>query len=113
MSELRALTEAMRAIDRRISGVEDCLIILVRDSQQQAHWRHDQKNRAQSEDFLKKEQEIAIKQVQEACGAISHRLSEVVERLDNQSATRIDDVRRLNRRVGELEELAGKEVTKA
>lgn len=113
MSELRALTEAMRALDRRISGVEDCLVILVRDSQQQAHWRHDQKNRAMSEDFLRQEHERAIQQVQEACGAISHKLSEVVERLDLQASIRLDDVKELRRRVRDLEEEAGKEVTKA
>ncbi len=111
MSELRDLTAALRALDNRITGVEDCLLVLTRDSQQQAEWRHEQKNRAMTSDMSQNEQERAMLQVQEACGAISHKLAEVVERLDNQVSTRQSDVKGLSSRVRELESKAGLEVT--
>lgn len=113
MSELRDLTDALRALDNRLRGVEDCLLVILRDSQQQSEWRHLEKTRAQIADGLRYEQELAMKQVQEACGAISHKLVEVVERLDNQAATRLEDVKELKRRVGDLEAASGEEVTKA
>lgn len=111
MSELRDIAEALRSFGNRLTSVEDCLVILVRDSQQQSEWRHDQKGRAMSEDLLQEEREKALKQVQITCGSISHRLAEVVERLDNQAATRLSDVKELRLRVRALEH--PDEVTKA
>jgi len=110
MSEFRDLTLALRTFDKRITGIEECLLVLTRDSQQQAEWRHVQKNRAMTSDYMQAEQERAMQQVQEACGAISHRLAEVVERLENQAITRREDVKRLNARIGALE--PDSEVTK-
>lgn len=111
MSELRDLTSALRAIDNRVTGVENCLIVLLRDSQQQAEWRHQQRNRAAIDEGLRGEQERAMLQVQEACGAISHKLAEVVDRLDNQAEVRLSDVKELRARVRNLE--SGEEVTKS
>lgn len=111
MSELRDLTIALRAFDKRLTGVEDCLLILLRDSQQQAEWRHLQKNRAMTEDYQKNEQERAMLQVQETCGAISHKLAEVVERLDLHAETRREDVKKLSARISQLE--PQEEITKA
>jgi hypothetical protein len=112
MSELRDLTAALRSFDKRLNSVEQCLVILVRNSQQQAEWRHDQKNRAIVEEGLRLESERAMLQVQEACGAISHKLAEVVERLDNQVSTRLSDVKGLSSRVGLIENQLQLEVTK-
>src|SRR4051812_10342492 len=100
MSELRDLTAALRALDGRVTGVENCLLVLLRDSQQQSEWRHDQRNRAMIEDGKRADNERAMLQVQEACGAVSHRLFEFAERLDNYAQTRLDDVRNLNTRLG-------------
>lgn len=112
MSELRDLTVALRAFDKRITGIEECLLVLVRDSQQQSEWRHTQKNQAMIEKGSREEQEIAMKQVQEACGAVSHKLFDFSERLDNYARTRLDDVKRLNVRLGNVEaKLEDEEVT--
>lgn len=111
MSELRDLTSALRSLDRRVSSVEECLLELVRDSRQATDWRHQQRNRVMLDDERREGQERAMIQVQEACGAISHRLAEVAERLDNQVATRQSDVKWLGSRVRELELKAGTEVT--
>lgn len=115
MSELRDLTNALRTFDKRIMKVEECLVILVRNSKQESEWRHEQKNRAQVDEGLRLQSEIAMKQVQNVCGAISDRLAEVVERLDNQAATRLSDVKELRERVRDLElkRPSNQEVTKA
>lgn len=96
MSELRDLTAALRAFDKRIVGVEECLVVLVRNSEQEADWRHEQRNLAQRHQLEGEERDRALKQVQEACGAISHKMVELVERLDNYAATRQADVRRIH-----------------
>ena len=103
MSELRDLTSALRSIDKRLASHEECLVILVRNSAQQAQWRHDQKNRAVIEDGIRLESERAMLQVQETCGAIAHKLVEVFERLENQSSTRLSDVKGLRERVSQIE----------
>lgn len=82
----------------------------MRNSQQQADWRHEQRNRAQLDDGLREERERAIAQVQKACGDIDRKIAELVERLDNQAATRLADVKELRERVRNLE--TGEEVTK-
>jgi flagellar motility protein MotE (MotC chaperone) len=110
MSELRDLTNALRAFDNRIRGIEDCMIIVLRNSVQEADWRHEQRNNAQIYVSRADEQERAIKQIQEACGAISHKLAEVKDQLDNQADTRRSDVRGLSARLQKLE--SGEEVTK-
>jgi len=114
MSELRDLTNALRSFDKRIVSVEQCLVMLVNDSKQQAEWRHRQKNQAVVDEGLRLESEKAMHQVQEACGAISHKLLELVERLDNQSSTRLSDVKELRERTRQLELrlLSDEEVTK-
>jgi hypothetical protein len=107
MSELRDLTGAFRAFDKRLTSVEELLLVIVRNSEQESEWRHEQRNRAQITDSERAETErlsaLAIKQVQEACGGISHKLAEVVERLDNQASTRLSDVKELRDRVRQLE----------
>lgn len=103
MSELRDLTAAMRAFDKRVASVEDCMVVLVRNSQQEAEWRHLQKTQAMITEGLRDEAERAMKQLQEAVGAISHKLAEFHERQDNAAATRLADVRELRERVRQLE----------
>ncbi len=107
MSELRDLTAALRAINTRVASVEECLLVLVRDSAQAAEWRHQQRNRATVDDEYREGQERAIAQVQIHCGSISGQIAEVTQRLDNQAATRLSDVRELRDRVRTLEETAG------
>jgi hypothetical protein len=114
MSELRDLTTALRAFDKRLTSIEDCLVILLRDSNQQSEWRHFQKNEAMINAGEKEEQRIAMQQLQEACGSLSHRLFEFSDRLDANAKLRQDDLRVLNQRVRELEiENNRDEVTKA
>lgn len=111
MSELRDLTRALRIFDSRLTGIENCLVVLMRDSQQQAEWRHDEKNRAMVFDGLMEERDLAVQQVQTSQGLIHDRLSELVERIDALSTTRLNDVKVLSQRVRELEENAGNEET--
>lgn len=114
MSELRDLTQALRIFDRRLTGIEECLVVLMRDSQQQAEWRHVEKNRAMMFDGLMEERDLAVKQVHDAQGTIIDQLSEIVERLEALSTTRLNDVKVLSQRVRDLEERAGnEEVTKS
>jgi hypothetical protein len=113
MSELKDVTSALRAIHNETILVQDCLLILVRDSQQQAEWRHAQKNRAMVEDLERDQREGAILQIQTWCGDFSRKLGELVERLDGQAQTRRDDVRALSGRLGQLEaRLPDEETTK-
>lgn len=109
MSELRDLTGALRAFDKRLDSIEDCLIILLRNSAQEAEWRHQQKNNAQllvsREDGFQR----AIAQLQVTTGDVSHALAGLSERLDNQSSTRLSDVKELRQRVRALE--TGDDVT--
>jgi hypothetical protein len=107
MSELRDLTAAMRALANSQTLTQECLLVLLRNSEQQSDWRHEHRGIEQRKQLEQEEQQRALKQVQEACGSISHKLAEVVERLDNQSATRLSDVRGLSSRVAELERKAG------
>jgi len=103
MSELRDLTAALRSIADRQTGIEECLLIVLRNSEQESDWRHEQRSIEQRRQLEGEERDRAMKQVQEACGSISHKLAEVVERLDNQASTRLSDVRGLSERVGKLE----------
>lgn len=88
MSELRALTKAFRSLDSRITGIEDCLVVVLRNSEEQVR---------------------AIKQVQEACGAISSRLVHLVERIESLAANQWASDKELRKRMRELE--TGDEVT--
>jgi hypothetical protein len=103
MSELRDLTTALRAISRQIISLENCMLTLVRDSQQQSEWRHEQKNRASVAIALEEERDQTMQQVQKACGALYHELSGINQRLDAHAETRLEDVRALHLRVSELE----------
>lgn len=111
MSELRDLTIVLRAFDKRLSGAEDILLVLLRDSKQQSEWRHEQRNRAMVEDGLREGQEQAMLQVQQECASINTQLGELVAQLDSYSRLRQEDVRRLNIRIGQLEN--PEEVTKS
>ena len=108
MSELRDLTAGMRAIASSQSMMQECLLVLLRNSEQQADWRHEQRNTAQKELGFREAQESGLKQVQEWMGDFSRKLGEVVERLDNYGATRQDDARR----IGKLENSAAPEEEK-
>ncbi len=103
MSELRDVTQALRAVCVRLASVEDCLVTLVRDSQQQAEWRHKQKNLAVIDEGIHREQDVALGQIQEFCAATSHKVAELVDRLDQQGKTRLDDVKALHARITALE----------
>jgi hypothetical protein len=97
----------MRSLANGQALIQDCLLVVLRNSEQQADWRHEQRGIEQRRLGDQEQQELAMKQVQDACGAISHRLAEVVERLDNQASTRRSDVRGLSARVGEIERKLG------
>ena len=111
MSELRDLTAALRATNGRLDGLEECMVVLLRNSVQESDWRHEIRGIEQRRQLEGEERDRALKQVQEACGAISHKLAELIERLDNQASVRLSDVKELRGRVNKLEEKAGEEFT--
>lgn len=111
MSELRDLTSALRAIGTRMTSIEDCLLIVLRNSEQQADWRHEQRNAAQRDELKREEQARSLKQVEEFQGALWGYLARLDERLANLAIARHDDVKALSERVQALE--PEEEVTKA
>lgn len=111
MSELRDLTQALRIFDRRLTGIEDCLVVLMRDSQQQAEWRHTEKNRAMLFDGLMEERDLAMQEVQRSLGVVHDRLSGISDQVVALSTTRLNDVKVLSQRLRTLEERAGDEET--
>jgi hypothetical protein len=113
MSEFRDLTVALRTLADRLTGVEDCMVILVRNSEQEKDWRHEQRNRAMLEDGRTEEREKALQQIQEFMGAFGDRLQELIQRFDNFVLMRHADIKGLNQRVRDLENEQGNdEVTK-
>lgn len=110
MSELRALTKALRSLDSRITGIEDCLVVVLRNSEQEADWRHEQRNAAHAYGLEREDQVRAMKQVQDACGAISNRLLHLVERIESLAANQWASDKELRKRLRDLE--SGDEVTK-
>jgi hypothetical protein len=111
VSELRDLTAALRAFDKRITSVEECLLVLVRNSEQESEWRHEQRNAAQREILQQEARGRAIKQVEEFQGALWKYLGQLDERLSALALTRVDDVRALSQRVRDLEAKSGGEVS--
>lgn len=111
MSELRDVTSALRALGNRMSSIEDCLLILLRNSEQQADWRHEQRNAAQREELRRAAQARALKQVEEFQSALWDYLARLDERLKNLVIARHDDVKALSERIKGLE--PEEEVTKA
>lgn len=103
MSELRDLTAALRSIANRQTSIEECLIVVLRNSEQEADWRHEQRNRATSDGLLQEERARALRQVEEFQGALWKYLGKLDERLDALAAIRHEDVRALSERVRALE----------
>ena len=103
MSEFRDLTVALRTLSNRLVAVEDCMVLLVRNSEQEKEWRHEQRNRASVEDGRIAEREQALQQLQEWMGPVNDGLRELVERFDNFVNTRYSDMKGLNDRVRDLE----------
>ncbi len=89
MSELRDLTAAMTAFSQRMSSIEDCLISLMRDSQQQSEWRHQQKNMAVADNGR--------------WGELAKQVADIHDELKALSTIRFEDVRELKKRVRDLE----------
>ena len=114
MSELRDLTAALRAFDKRITGVEECLLLLVRDSQQQSEWRHEQKNSSQKDNLFLTEMSKTLAQLEAFQGSLWNYLATLDGKLVALANTRLEDVKALNKRVGVVEEKVGiEEVTQA
>lgn len=103
MSELRDTTAALRSFDKRLNSIEECLLVLVRNSEQQSEWRHEQRNEAQKAVLRHDAAERAMKQVQDACGAISHKVAEVVQRIENLAAMQFEGSKAINERVRQVE----------
>lgn len=104
MSEFRDLTMALRSLSNRLTAVEDCMIVLVRNSEQEREWRHEQRNRTMIDDLREAEKEAALKQIQDFMGLLN-------DRFENFVATRFEDIKGLNSRVREIEESLDKEET--
>ncbi len=111
MSEFRDLTVALRSLSDRMTSIEDCMLVLVRNSEQEKDWRHEQRNLVQVQRGEAEERELALKQIQDWMGPINDSLSELVERFDNFVATRFADVKSLNERLRKLEDELGQEET--
>jgi len=104
MSEFRDLTIALRSLSNRQVAIEDCMVVLVRNSEQEKEWRHEQRNRASVEDGRIAEREQALQQLQEWMGPVNDKLQELVDRFDNFVQTRFTDVKTLHDRVRDLEQ---------
>ena len=111
MSELRDLTGALRAFGNRLTAIEECLLTLVRNSEQEADWRHEQRGLAQRQELARATQERSLKQVEEFQAALWGYLGKLDERLENLAVARHDDVKALSERVRALE--PEEEVTQA
>lgn len=103
MSELRDLTAALRSVAARQTGIEECLLVLLRNSEQERDWRHEQRGIAQRRQGEWEERERSFKQVEEFQGALWKYLGKLDERLEALAAVRHDDVRALSERVQALE----------
>ena len=103
MSELRAITKALRSLHNRLTGVTDCLAVLTRNSEQEADWRHEQRNEAQRREGEKSETLRSLKQVEEFQGALWKYLAELDVRLSQLADTRHDDVKEIKTRLRRLE----------
>jgi hypothetical protein len=113
MSEFRDLTVALRTLSNRLTTIEDCMLVLVRNSEQEKDWRHEQRNLAMVQKGESEERERALLQVQEWMGSVNDNLNGLIQRFDNFVATRQTDVKGLNDRVHYLEQkLDVEEVTK-
>lgn len=103
MSELRDLTSALRAQSARLTAIEECLTIVLRNSQQEAEWRHQQRNDAHTQVLEREEQRRQFKQLEEFQGALWKYLGKLDERQELLAKTRHDDVKTLSERVRKLE----------
>ncbi len=113
MSDLRHLTAAFRAFATRLNSIEDCLAIVLRNSEQESDWRHEQRNIEHRRQADQDESAKAMKQVQEAVGAISHRLASLHDAVEKMGSTRLSDVKELRQRMQSYENrLEMDEVTK-
>lgn len=111
MSELRDLTAAMRSLANGQALIQDCLLVVLRNSEQQADWRHEQRGIEQRRVLQDDERDRALKQVEEFQGALWKYLGKLDERLETLAAVRHDDVKALSERVRALE--PDEEVTQA
>jgi len=86
-----------------MTTIEDCMVVLVRNSEQEKDWRHEQRNMAQIQKGESEERELALKQIQDWMGPVNDNLNGLIERFDNFVATRYADIKGLNERVRSLE----------
>lgn len=101
MSELRDLTAALRAQSARMTDTQECLLIVLRNSEQEAAWRHEQRNadpRLALDELVK-----SLKQLEEFQGALWKYLGRLDERIESLAVVRQDDVKALSDRVRKLE----------
>ncbi len=103
MSELRALTAALRTFAARIASVEDCLVVLLRNSEQEADWRHEQRNKVHADGQQREEILRSLKQVEEFQGALWKYLGKLDERQEAADKTRHDDIKEVKDRLHALE----------
>ena len=96
MSEFRDLTLALRSIHDSMTSIEECLVLLVRDSSQQSEWRHDQRNSATVTEGRWIETKESLKGIRQEITSIRE--------------THFDAVKELRGRVRDIE--TGEEITK-
>ena len=119
MSELRDVATAMRATSKRLDTFAEAMTILLRDSGQQAEWRHQQRNEVAIREGLQEAQldqldsfQRALKQMETFSASLWKYLGKLDERLELLATTRHEDVSELKRRLRALEPTE-EEVTKA
>lgn len=110
MSDLRDLTSALASFSGSMTSIEECLVVLLRNSEQESDWRHQQQNDAQQEVFREsirkdafEQMEKAIKQLGEFQGALWAYLGELDGQQKQQAKTRHEDVSELKQRLHKLE----------
>ncbi len=103
MSELRDLATAFRATNSRLDSIEDCLLVLLRNSVQEADWRHHQRNEAAIRVAEREEILRAIKQVENFQDALWKYLGKLDERLEELAKTRHEDISEVKSRLHNLE----------
>ena len=108
MSELRDLTAALRAQSARMTDTQECLLVVLRNSEQEAVWRHEQRNanpRLALDELVK-----SLKQLENFQEALWKYLGKLDDRQENIEKTRHADISEVKARLRALEK---DEVTQA
>ncbi len=99
MSDLRDNAAALRAMNSRMTTIEECLLTVLHKMETEEGWREEAKKAAEQASQFEK----ALGQTQNFFKEILHQFTGLKDQLDNLSATRLDDVKDIKRRMWHLE----------